>query len=175
MAWVRVRFDGGALVLANLTRKRPKVQAYVAIGPPTKDQVYPGAGRVVGLGPLRSRAFLWALQARFNSGTEARRVGNDLWFHVGFARDRIESEQLKLLMMHEHHVEPPLLHFEAGRVTAYLRTRAGKDAGQLVQRNLGVDIDVIPELDTTPWHGLEPRIPSGKPALGLRHPPASGS
>jgi hypothetical protein len=173
--WVRVRFDGGSLVLANLTRKRPGIRAYLVVGPANSDQVYPSAGRVVGLGPLRARAFLWALQARFNAGTEAHRAGNDLLFHFGFVRDRIASDQLQLLLLHEHRFEPPLLFFEGGRVTAYLRPMSGTDVPRLIALLPGLDIALLPELDTTPWDGLQPRIPARKAMLGLRHPPRAGS
>lgn len=175
MVWLRVRFDGGQLVLADLTRRHRRVRAYQAVGRPTPEQVYPCAIRVTGLGRLRTLGLVLALQARFNHGTEVRRDGRDVIIRLGVARDRLQSEQLQLLMQFEHRFEPPLLSYDGGKLTVHLQPRAGTDARDLVRKVPGLDVEVLEELDQAPWRGLEPTIPARRPWWGLRHPPQAGS
>jgi hypothetical protein len=165
---VRARFDGADLVLARLTRRHPRTRARQALGPPQDGHVYPSATRIEGLGRLRTFGLVLALRRRLGRAVEVRRHGRDLVIRMGVPLDRLHSDELRLLMQHEHRFDPPLLLYEHGKVVVHVRARPGTDAADLLRRIPGLDARVVADVDVRPWAGLEPSIPDGRTST---HPP----
>ena len=172
MVWVIVRVDGTGLLLARLTRRHPGVQVHQVIGPP-RHGIHPSASRIQGLGRLRTWILVKAMQRRLGRAVHVRRSRHDLVIHVGVPPDAIHSDQLRLLMQHEHRFEAPYLRYDHGKVYVHLKPKPGTDVADLLRRLPGLDTSQVPVVDLSPWHGLVPAIPDEGPATSTRLPGSS--
>lgn len=158
MPWVIARFDGGQLVLGQLTRRHPRVQVRQVLGP-AQDGIHPSATRIVGLGRLATWAVQRGLRRRLGRAVEARSHGQELVLHMGIPSDAVQSDELRLLMQHAHRFEWPYILYSDGKVVVHLRSRPGTDVEDLLRRLPGLDAEIVPVVDLSPWGGLIPAIP----------------
>lgn len=161
--WVIARFDGHGLLLARLTRRHPRVHVRQVIGTP-RGGVHPSATRIEGLGRLQGWFLIRALRRRVGRAVHVRRERRGLVVHMGVPLDRIHSDELRLLMQHEHRFETPYLLYERGRAIVHLRPKPGTDVAELLRRLPGLDTSTVPVVDLSPWHGLVPAIPDAGPS-----------
>lgn len=153
MDWVRLQMDGGDLVMARYTRRHPTITALVVLrlgdGP-----AYPSAVRVQGATAFQAWRLRLAFQARGWRRMRIWREGDGLRVDADIPADYIATGPLEFLLHLAHHFGAAYVRHAGGRVLAYLPARPGVDAAKVVARAPGIQAEVVPAPDLTPWHGL---------------------